>query len=73
MVYCLCTKQTPQLDPTTVRLGLNSIWQPSGNHVRIGQVSGFFPCFVDLLQTRLNIPQEVNIVSIEKVGGLMVL
>ena len=48
---------------------MNSIWQPSWNQVRIGQIIIFLPLSVLFLHDRLNILHEVSVIIIDEFGG----
>ena len=48
---------------------MNSIWQPSRNQVRIGQIIIFLPLSVLFLHDRLNILHEVSVIIIDEFGG----
>ena len=49
--------------------GLNSIWQPFRNEVRIGQITIFLPLSVLFLHVRLNNIHEVSVIIIDEFGG----
>ena len=49
--------------------GLNSIWQPFRNEVRIGQITIFLPLSVPFLHVRLNIIHEASVITIDEFGG----
>lgn len=53
-------------------LGLNSIWQPPRNKVRIGQVAIVLPLSVLFLHIRLNNVHEVTVITIDKLHSLLV-
>ena len=47
-------------------LGLDTIWQPPWDEIRIGQVTIFFSLLVLFLHFRLNNSHEVTEVTVEK-------
>ena len=47
-------------------LGLDTIWQPPWDEIRIGQVTIFFSLLVPFLHFRLNNSHEVTEVTVEK-------
>ena len=49
--------------------GLNSIWQPFRNEVRIGQITIFLPLSVLFLHVRLNNIHEVSVITFDEFGG----
>ena len=51
---------------------MNSIWQPSWNQVRIGQIIIFLPLSVLFLHLRLNNIHEVSVITIDEFDGLRI-
>ena len=47
-------------------LGLDTIWQPPWDEIRIGQITVFFSLLVFLLHVRLNNSHQVTEVTVEK-------